>query len=63
MTRKFLHPLAAAISIALTAGSAFAASSFDVSEIDKSINPCADFNGYVNAIWVAKNPIPPDRTR
>ncbi len=63
MTRKFLHPLAAAVSIALTAGSAFAANSFDVSEIDKSINPCADFNGYVNAIWVAKNPIPPDRTR
>jgi len=63
MTRKFLHPLAAAISIALTASSAFAASSFDVSEIDKSINPCADFNGYVNAIWVAKNPIPADRTR
>ncbi|HEV7489317.1 MAG TPA: M13 family metallopeptidase [Rhodanobacteraceae bacterium] len=63
MIRKFLHPLAAAISVALTAGSAFAASSFDVSEIDKSINPCADFNGYVNAIWVAKNPIPPDRTR
>jgi putative endopeptidase len=63
MIRKFLHPLAAAISLALTAGSAFAASSFDVSEIDKSINPCADFNDYVNAIWVAKNPIPPDRTR
>ena len=45
------------------AGSAFAASSFDVTEIDKSINPCDDFNGFVNAKWVAKNPIPADRTR
>ncbi len=63
MSRKFLQPLAAAVSLALSAGSAFAASSFDVSEIDKAINPCNDFNGYVNAKWVANNPIPPDRTR
>ena len=63
MTLKFLHPLAAAISIALTAGSSFAASPFDVTEIDKAINPCKDFDGFVNAKWVAKNPIPPDRTR
>ena len=63
MTLKLLHPLAAAVSIALSSGSAFAASSFDVSEIDKAINPCSDFDGFVNAKWVAKNPIPPDRTR
>jgi putative endopeptidase len=63
MIRKFLHPLAVAVSLALTSGSALAASSFDVSEIDKAINPCNDFNDYVNAKWVAKNPIPPDRTR
>jgi putative endopeptidase len=63
MKRKFLQPLAVAISIALSAGSAFAASSFDVSELDTKINPCNDFNDFVNAKWVAKNPIPADRTR
>src|SRR5882762_7138382 len=63
MSRKFLQPLAVAISLALSTGSAFAASSFDVSEIDTKINPCTDFNGFVNEIWVSKNPIPADRTR
>jgi len=62
MSRKLIQPLAAAIAIALT-GSAFAAPSFDVADIDKAISPCADFNGFVNAKWVAKNPIPADRTR
>ena len=32
MSRKFLQPLAVAISLALSTGSAFAASSFDVSD-------------------------------
>ena len=63
MHRKLLQPLAVAISLALSAGSAFAASSFDVTELDTTINPCNDFNGFVNAKWVAKNPIPADRTR
>ncbi|KZC16473.1 MULTISPECIES: M13 family metallopeptidase [unclassified Rhodanobacter] len=36
---------------------------FDVSELDPSINACQDFNGFVNAKWVAANPIPADRTR
>jgi putative endopeptidase len=63
MSRKLFQPLAAAIALALTAGTAFAAPAFDVADIDKAINPCADFNGFVNAKWVAKNPIPSDRTR
>ena len=63
MTRKLFQPLAAAIAIALTSGSAFAAGSFDINDIDTAIKPCADFNGFVNAKWVAKNPIPADRTR
>jgi putative endopeptidase len=63
MIRTLFQPLAAAIAIALTAGSAFAAGSFDVGDIDKNISPCADFNGFVNAKWVAANPIPSDRTR
>ncbi|HVV96106.1 MAG TPA: M13 family metallopeptidase [Rhodanobacteraceae bacterium] len=63
MHSRFVKPLAFAVALALSAGSAFAASSFDVGDIDKSISPCADFNGFVNAKWVAANPIPPDRTR
>jgi len=33
------------------------------SELDTSISPCSDLNGFVNAKWVAANPIPSDRTR
>ena len=40
-----------------------AKSAFDISELDSSINACQDFNGFVNAKWVAANPIPNDRTR
>ncbi|KRE88399.1 peptidase [Frateuria sp. Soil773] len=48
-----------------TAATAAAApkSVFDVSELDKGIDACQDFNGFVNAKWVAANPIPSDRTR
>lgn len=75
MTAPF-KPLALAVGLALASGfapsTASAAStphattahkSFDVSELDPSIPPCQDFNGFVNAKWVAANPIPPDRTR
>ncbi|BBD79717.1 metallopeptidase [Aerosticca soli] len=75
MTAPF-KPLALAVGLALASGfapsTASAAStphattahkSFDVSELDPTIPPCQDFNGFVNAKWVAANPIPPDRTR
>jgi putative endopeptidase len=52
---------AAATTTAATAKPA--APSFDVSELDPGINACDDFNGFVNAKWVAANPIPDDRTR
>ena len=35
---------------------------FDVSELDPSFKTCEDFNGFVNAKWVAANPIPSDHT-
>ncbi|OOG57385.1 M13 family metallopeptidase [Rhodanobacter sp. C03] len=59
---------AAAASTAPAAASTSAAvnatkSIFDVSELDPTINACQDFNGFVNAKWVAANPIPEDRTR
>jgi putative endopeptidase len=34
---------------------------FDVSELDSGINACQDFNGFVNAKWLAANPIPNDQ--
>ncbi|MFT4247742.1 MAG: hypothetical protein QM581_06855, partial [Pseudomonas sp.] len=37
--------------------------SFDVSELDTSINACNDFDAFVNAKWLKANPIPDDRTR
>jgi putative endopeptidase len=33
---------------------------FDVSELDTTVNACTDFNAFVNAKWVAANPIPAD---
>ncbi|MBA8887000.1 putative endopeptidase [Dokdonella fugitiva] len=57
--------LATAIFAALstTAIAASTTPAFDVNELDAKIAPCADFNGFVNAKWVAANPIPADRTR
>ncbi|MGA9421790.1 MAG: peptidase, partial [Rhodanobacteraceae bacterium] len=64
--RRFIKPLTFAIGLTLAGGAVAAtssSSSFNVGELDKSINPCVDFNGFVNAKWVAAHPIPPDRTR
>jgi putative endopeptidase len=36
---------------------------FDVKDLDTQLGPCGDFNAFVNARWVAANPIPADRTR
>ncbi len=36
---------------------------FDVSELDPAINACQDLNGFVNAKWLAANPVPGDKTR
>ena len=46
-----------------TAAAKPVAPSFDVSELDKNIDACGDFNGFVNAKWVQANPIPADKTR
>jgi len=64
--RKYLtRSLVLAIGAALSASAigASQAPSFDVADLDKDISACADFNGFVNAKWVAANPIPGDRTR
>ena len=47
---------------ATTASAAKPTSVFDASELDNSVNACQDFNGFVNAKWLAANPIPNDHT-
>ncbi len=54
-------PAASAPATTPAAPSAYVA--FDVSELDPSIPACQDFNGFVNAKWIAANPVPGDKTR
>jgi putative endopeptidase len=64
MKHRLLKPLAFAVGIALCTSALAAPSSvFNVHELDNKISACSDFNGFVNAKWIAANPIPPDRTR
>ncbi|MGY3040443.1 putative endopeptidase [Rhodanobacter sp. TND4EL1] len=61
---RYLKPLAFAVAMTLgTAATAAPSTVFDVHELDTGINACNDFNGFVNAKWVAAHPIPNDRTR
>ena len=46
-----------------TAAVADGKSIFDISELGAPDEACQDFNQFVNAKWVAANPIPSDRTR
>lgn len=77
MMKRFLPPLATSVALALVAigcsqepastqqpaASPPAGPVFDVTLLDTSVNPCGDFNAFVNAKWVKTNPIPPDRSR
>jgi putative endopeptidase len=64
MSYRILKPLALAVTLGLsTATLAAPNANFDVQELHSKISPCTDFNGFVNANWVAAHPIPADRTR
>ncbi len=74
MIKRFLSPLVASAGLALVASACGrapvpdaaateAGPVFDVAELDTTLDPCTDFNAFVNAKWVAANPIPSDHTR
>ncbi|MEO7432872.1 MAG: M13 family metallopeptidase [Dokdonella sp.] len=65
MHNPFNRSLALAICVALSTSAVAATTTptFDVNDLDTKINPCGDFNAFVNSKWVAANPIPSDRTR
>jgi len=64
MKNRIVKPLALAVGLVLCTGALAAPSgAFDVKELDTAKNACDDFNGFVNAKWLAANPIPADRTR
>jgi putative endopeptidase len=56
-------PAATGTVASATAAADASKSIFDVSELDPTLQACQDFDGFVNAKWIAANPIPNDRSR
>ena len=63
MKNRIVKPLALAVGMAVCTGVFAAPGSFNIQELDAGKDVCNDFNGFVNAKWIAANPIPADRTR
>src|SRR5713226_9783240 len=64
MNWKISALILAALSAAVPACAQHSSSEpvLDVSAMDKTIDPCADFFTYSCGGWIKKNPIPPDQT-
>ena len=62
MHKLLLQPLALAIGLTVAASAGAAGNAFSAHDLDSQIAPCSDFNGFVNAKWLAANPVPADRS-
>jgi len=54
--------LAAICTMAQNVSTPSAISSFDLTAIDKTVDPCEDFYQYACGSWMKNNPIPPDQS-
>src|SRR5690349_10120232 len=53
----------AALCVALVQAQSGTLRGIEVSDLDRSINPCVDFYQFANGKWRADNPIPPSMPR
>ncbi len=65
MKRLHLRPAILTLSMALSFGANATTSNtvFNVKQLDNKVSACVNLNQFVNAKWIAANPIPADKTR